>query len=662
MPSPPPRFPHEAPKSGRREKLIRRLADSHRDHPDREVMAGHHNVNHVVPLGFTLALLLGTMPFRARVKCRMPREVVEVVPRIWPSEPELLAVVSRHLREVPRCLRDFGDWSLHSYRAGRALSEAAPGEPVGEALMGELAAFFARTAGVPVEELPPRPDDWPESPRSQEFLHWLVDFAEEKVHRPNRWRFEELFSDVGVHADVMRNFRDDPDRPPLTPRPFCLLHTDVHRANIVVDRRRLAVIDWELASYGDPLHDLATHLVRMDYEKDEQIRMTALWAAAMRRAGHGGMTAGMATDLPAYLDFEYAQSVFPDIMRAALALTTLPWEPAAEDYADAASKVCRALLRAAEPLKLDVVPDRKQAERALRDWCAGPFGRALGQPAARVVPDRGVRNRGVVDAPDGGGDAVADRWAAELTEVGRLLEAPGSGCVLLDFDGPICTLFPAGASERVADDLRKMVSDRGALGLLPPEAEGSGDPRDILRAVHALRGTGQLQDPGLVAGLVADLEALLTAGEATAAHTAPPTPGAHTLIRELRGRRVRMAVVTDNSPRAVHAYLHRHGLADAFGPHVYGRTGGSGGSGLFEPDPDPLNRALDALAAEPGDTLMIGGTVTDVAAAEKAEVPFLGYAPDGRAADLLHEAGAKLVLPSLRPLLDLLGSPHEAPS
>ncbi|WP_079107230.1 phosphotransferase family protein [Streptomyces sp. NRRL S-1521] len=390
MPSPPPRSPHEAPKSGRREALIRRLADSHRDHPDRKVMAGHHNVNYVVPLGWTLALLLGTMPFRARVKCRMPREVVEVVPRIWPSEPELLQVVSRHLKEVPRCLRDFGTWSLHSYRAGHALSEVCPHGPVGEALMRELARFFARTASVPVEELPPRPDGWPKSPRSRDFLHWLVDFTEEKVHRPNRRRFGELFADVGVHADVMRDFRDGLEHRPLTPRRFCLLHTDVHRANIVVDRRSAAVIDWEVASYGDPLHDLATHLVRMDYEKDEQARMTALWADAMTRAGHADLTAGMAADLPVYLDFEYAQSVFPDVMRAALGLTTLPWEPVAEDYADAASTVRRALGRAAEPLKLDVLPDHERTVRALRDWCAGPFGRALdkrtGTEAAASLP------------------------------------------------------------------------------------------------------------------------------------------------------------------------------------------------------------------------------------------------------------------------------------
>lgn len=376
MPSPPPRTPHEAPKTGLRETWIRRLAELHREHPKRQVVAGHHNINHVVPLGWSLAVLLGTMPFRARVKCRMPRETVEVVPRIWPSEPELLAVVSRHLKEVPRCLRDFGDWSLHSYRAGQALSDLVPEGSIGEPLMRSFAEFFARAAAVPEDELPPRPRGWPESGRSEEFLQWLVDFTEHRVHAPNRRRFDSLFSAVGVRPDALAAFRDDPERPRLTPRPFCLLHTDVHRANVVVDRKQLAVIDWELAMYGDPLHDLAVHVVRMDYEKDEQTRVKELWAEAMERAGHADMTAGMTVDLPVYLDFEYAQSVFPDIMRAALDLTALPGAPDLADYAGAAARVCRAVRRAAEPLKLVSVPDEGVAEKALREWYEGPSGGA----------------------------------------------------------------------------------------------------------------------------------------------------------------------------------------------------------------------------------------------------------------------------------------------
>ncbi|MEU6122691.1 HAD-IA family hydrolase [Streptomyces sp. NPDC047123] len=647
MPSPPPRSPHEAPKSGRRESWIRCLADTHRDHPDRQVVAGHHNVNYVVPLGWRLAVLLNTMPFRARVKCRMPRETVEVVPRIWPSETDLLAVVSRHLKEVPRCFRDFGDWSLHSYRAGRALSDLRPQGPVGERLMGLFADFFARTAAVPDAELPPRPDGWPRSENSQGFLHWLIRFTEEEVHQANLWRFDDLFAALGIPSDAMARFRGAADRPSLTPRPFCLLHTDVHRANVIVDRKDVAVIDWELAMYGDPLHELATHLVRMDYPQDEQAAMESLWSEAMRAAGLGRMTEGMATDLQVYLDFEYAQSVFPDVMRAALDLTGLADGPEAADYAGAAARVGRALRRAAGPLKLEEAADEDRAEQALRDWYAGPFGRALADAAecrAREDAD------GADDADEWGrvpeptdtettSTGPDDAAAQQLAPFADLLTGASRGCVLFDFDGPVCRLFPDGSSRQVADALRDLLRARGVQGVLTPEEERSIDPHDVLRAMdRAFSGSD----------LVGDLETLLTSGEVAATYTAPPTPGAHRLIRELRSRGVRIAVVTNNSPRAVAAYLHLHGLTDAFGPHVYGRTAKPG---LLKPHPDSLNRALLALGAEPGDALMIGDKEADLLAARDAKVSFVGYAGDPAEAVSLRVAGAELVLSTLRPLL-----------
>ncbi|WP_079036729.1 HAD-IA family hydrolase [Streptomyces silaceus] len=705
MPSSPPRNPQGAPKSGRRETWIRHLADAHRNRPDREIVAGYHNINYVVPLGVRLALLLHTMPFRARVKCRMPIEAVEVVPRIWPSETDLLAVVSRHLKEVPRCYRDFGDWSLHSYRAGTVLSEAQPHGPVGDAMLLRLAEFFAKTASVPEEELPPRPADWPESGQSEEFLNWLIDFTEDRVHGPNRRRFDELFTDLGIRPDAMTAFRDDPDRPRLTPRPFCLLHTDVHRANVVVDRKQVAVIDWELAMYGDPLHDLATHLVRMDYDKDEHAAMTRMWAEEMERAGHEKMTEGLDADLPVYLDFEYAQSVFPDVMRAALGLTTLPGEPDAADYAGAAVRVCRALRRAAEPLKLRAVPDEGRAERALRDWYEGPFGRALsaraedrtGGEAGDATADdtdgrghggdvTGSEGREAADEGCGGGaglagnaegaegregragaaepreprpeavEAYAPRGdtaeayepqgdtaeAYELREARRLLAARADAGVLLDFDGPICRLFPDGSSKRVADDLRALARRHGLDGVLGPEEKATIDPHDVLRAMDRA-----LSD----SALIAEFEKVLTKGEVAAARKARPTPGAHRLIRALRARGVRIAVVTNNSPHAVAAHLRRQGLTEAFGPHVYGRTDRPA---LLKPHPDSLERALRALGVEPADALMVGDTVADLGAARDAKVLFVGYARNEGKEKRLRAAGAGLVLGSLEALLDLL--------
>ncbi|MFG2501617.1 HAD-IA family hydrolase [Streptomyces sp. NPDC048441] len=575
---------------------------------------GHHNFNYVVPLGWSLALLL-LMPFRAQVKCRTPLAGVEVVPRIWPSEAQLLKVVTRYLREVPRCLADFGDWSMHAYRAGQALSDVNPDGPVDDELMRSFAEFFARTAGVPEGELPPRPGDWPRSGESQRFLDWLIDFTEERVHRPNRARFDTLFEAVGIRADAVTKFKENPHRPSLTARPFCLLHTDVHRANAVIDGDELIVIDWELAIFGDPLHDLATHLVRMGYDKDEQSRMRVLWSEAMVRAGHEDMTAGLDSDLGVYLDFEYAQSVFPDVMRAALALGA---DADDDDFKAAASKVCRALRRAAEPLMLADVPDERQVARALREW----------QERGPVEDDRAREFIGT----------------GEFRELADWLTPAGDRCVLFDFDGPICALFSNGSSESVAQNLRDLVSERGLRDRLTEEAEQSIDPQDVLRAMD--------QDP-LGQSLVAELEALLTDGEVQAAPTALPTPGADSLIRALKAQGCRIAVVTNNSPQAVVAHLEREGLLDAFGPHIYGRTDQPS---LLKPNPDPVIRALEALGSPPGDALMIGDTVTDLEAAEKAGVRFVGYARGKGEAALLRAAGAEIVTTALQPLVDLAES------
>ncbi|MET7363608.1 aminoglycoside phosphotransferase family protein [Streptomyces sp. NPDC005562] len=354
-----------------RAELVRRLGASLRSNAGGRLITGHHNTNHIVPLTWPLALLLGKPPFGAHAKFRTPIPAPEVCPRAWPREADVLAVVSRHLSEVPRCLADFGTETMHEYRSGECLADLAQyGQPVPEEVMVDLAAFFARAAGVPGSELPPLPADWPASGDSTGFLRRLAAWTERHVRLPHEERFGPLFDAFGIPQDAMTAFGWR--RPPLTPRPFCLLHTDVHRANVIVEGAGICVIDWELALYGDPLHDLATHLVRMEYDADERERMVKLWADAMSAAGLDVLTEGLASDLPVYVDFEHAQSVYPDLMRAAL---TLPPAPKDFDFAAAAWRMCRSVRRAAEPLGLPAVPDEEAATEALIRWY-GSAGRA----------------------------------------------------------------------------------------------------------------------------------------------------------------------------------------------------------------------------------------------------------------------------------------------
>ncbi|MER5597785.1 aminoglycoside phosphotransferase family protein [Streptomyces sp. NPDC002265] len=356
-------LPHRA-----RTALVRVLAEARRRRACGPIVVGHHNRNHILPLGLPLASLLGMGSGQVRAKFRVPLATVEVVPRIW-RESEVLDVVSERLAGVPRCLADFGAWSLHAYVPGHALSEEPPGTPVGEPRMEALADFFAQLAGIPPQALPRPADDWPRGDDSRAFLHRLARFTEQRVHRANRPRFGSLFDSVGIPADLVSRFlRTVPD--PVR-RPFGLLHTDVHRANIVVTPEpgggdRLTVLDWELSLYGDVLHDLATHLVRMEYDPAERKLMTELWAEAMRKAGRADLTEGLDPDLGTYLGFEHVQSVFPDVMRAAL---DLPAEPTPEDLGRSADRVHRALDRARGPLWMPGEPqDRPALVRALRRW------------------------------------------------------------------------------------------------------------------------------------------------------------------------------------------------------------------------------------------------------------------------------------------------------
>ncbi|MFF8016076.1 HAD family hydrolase [Streptomyces sp. NPDC007929] len=214
--------------------------------------------------------------------------------------------------------------------------------------------------------------------------------------------------------------------------------------------------------------------------------------------------------------------------------------------------------------------------------------------------------------------------------------------VLWDFDGPICRLFAGHSAERVSADLVSWLAGRGLHGLLTESERESLDPQVVLRAVDR-------RHPG--SDLVAELEERLTQEELRAASSAMPTPYADPLIRTWTAVGSRLAITTNNSPRVVHTYLEGRGLAGCFAPHVYGRT-----QELrhLKPDPHCLNGALRAMGAAPGDALMIGDAPTDLKAAGRAGVPFLGYARNERKAKLLLEAGAESVVGSLETLLRLL--------
>jgi hypothetical protein len=119
--------------------------------------------------------------------------------------------------------------------------------------------------------------------------------------------------------------------------------------------------------------------------------------------------------------------------------------------------------------------------------------------------------------------------------------------LLLDFDGPICSIFAGTPAPVIAAQLRQKLQAAGIT--LPPEAETEDDPLEVFRA------TARLGDSvaELAQGELARLETL-------AVTTAQPTPGAADLITAAHQSGRTVTIVSNNSSHAISQYLAAHNL------------------------------------------------------------------------------------------------------
>ncbi|MEU7061112.1 aminoglycoside phosphotransferase family protein [Streptomyces sp. NPDC046197] len=356
-----------------------------------QVSSGHHHRNYVLPLTADVAPAVGRAAGTS-VTVRIRRaDALPVVIRTWPEESEILGAVRGVLPHVPECLVTGDGFAIHSHVEGVPLSSVcANGKPVDTLLMKALAELLARMAQVRRAALPELPAVWPRNHTdSQGFLRTLAHLADEQIRKPNWPSFGGLFAALGIPEDALIRLRERV--PAMTRRPFSLLHADLHRDNLIMSYDGdppLICVDWELASYGDPLHDLATHLVRMQYPPHQWDEVVHAWADAMRRIRPAALH-GLAKDLRHYVAFERAQSVYPDVMRAARSLESSFDQKSLDE---ATSAVRRALEAAAEPLRLRGVPGEAEIERILfrrraSRRAGGGVNRGRGAAAFRWTPD-----------------------------------------------------------------------------------------------------------------------------------------------------------------------------------------------------------------------------------------------------------------------------------
>ncbi len=336
----------------------------------------------MVALREPLASIVRVSPGRLG-KFRTRRRTVPVLPRVW-DEAAVLRAVRPHLPYVPHVLLTYGSRALHTYVEGVPLADALRGAPVEDETLRRIAALFGALGEIPASDLPELPQAWQTDGDSTRFLQNLATFAHNEVYVRNRPRFGSLFRRLGIPDDAVERFTREAKL--LRPRPYSLLHCDIHRGNLLTCKNGdLALVDWELALFGDPLHDLATHVVRMEYSEEERRRLIQLWQQEMRVRGREDRLVGMDEDFRIYVDFEHAQSVFPDTIRAA---SELPVAATDKDFDVAAVSVHRALSRARKALKQDAGPDHSAVRQALRSWHREQQGLPGRLRAVRLVPRR----------------------------------------------------------------------------------------------------------------------------------------------------------------------------------------------------------------------------------------------------------------------------------
>ncbi|SBW22216.1 aminoglycoside phosphotransferase [Candidatus Protofrankia californiensis] len=167
---------------------------------------------------------------------------------------------------------------------------------------------------------PPPRGNWPADAATAEFARRLSSVTS-GVHRRFLPDFGDLFHDLGIPANPLTSVLSGWSS--LRPRPFRLLHTDIHRKNMIVDAGRTYFLDWELALWGDPVYDLAVHVHKMAYQPDETNQFLADWLARMDSIA----TDGWEPDLVTYLAHERVKSAIVDTVR----YTKLAADPATGD-------------------------------------------------------------------------------------------------------------------------------------------------------------------------------------------------------------------------------------------------------------------------------------------------------------------------------------------
>jgi beta-phosphoglucomutase-like phosphatase (HAD superfamily) len=221
-----------------------------------------------------------------------------------------------------------------------------------------------------------------------------------------------------------------------------------------------------------------------------------------------------------------------------------------------------------------------------------------------------------------------------MATVSEVLDA--AQVIMFDFDGPVCSVFSGYPAPEVARDLVSHLQHAGID--VPPRVVEEPDPLEVLRWSASL---GRLD-------LTRSADDALRAAETKAVETAAPTAHAHDCIRHFHEAGRRMVVVSNNSAECVRRYLDLHGLTTMF-EGVTGRFPAA--PHLMKPNPAPILKAVSSVGVPPGEGVLIGDSLTDIAGARAAGVHIIAYANKPRKVDPFMGAAPDALILSMAELL-----------
>jgi HAD superfamily hydrolase (TIGR01509 family) len=213
-----------------------------------------------------------------------------------------------------------------------------------------------------------------------------------------------------------------------------------------------------------------------------------------------------------------------------------------------------------------------------------------------------------------------------------------SPVILLDFDGPVCSVFAGYPAARITDELRAVAVDQ--VGELPAALDCISSPHEFLSASAEVSPE-----------LARQVEQALQVAEIKAVESATPTPGVEELLTACRERGRQLAIVSNNTGASVRAYLDRAGLT-GFVQHIEARDPSD--PARMKPSPYLIERAAQALGASPSRCTLIGDQTSDVMAARAIGAASIGYANKPGKTEDLTAAGADAVIEHIDDLTEAI--------